>query len=274
MKDITCWWSGGITSAVACSKAIDIFGVDRCRVIMIDTKNEDADTYRFKMDCEKWYGLNIESISAIPEKYTSIEDVWDKYSSLNTAHGAICSTELKRAVRINWQKSNDYTHQVFGFELTKKEAARALSLSLNWPDSKPIFPLLMFGLDKKDCIKIVEDAGIAPPRAYSWGYSNNNCLDTGCVQGGIGYWQKIYKEHRHLYTAMAEREHRYTDIKGKPVTVLKDQSNKAKEGGRFNVFLRKHPDYPHHKTIHDFIEIKVEPVMECNGFCGTYDLLG
>jgi len=38
MKKIICWWSGGITSAVACKIAIDSFGIENCQVIMIDTK--------------------------------------------------------------------------------------------------------------------------------------------------------------------------------------------------------------------------------------------
>jgi PP-loop superfamily ATP-utilizing enzyme len=36
---VIAWWSGGITSAVACKIAIDLFGKENCRVIMIDTKN-------------------------------------------------------------------------------------------------------------------------------------------------------------------------------------------------------------------------------------------
>lgn len=44
MKDIICWWSGGITSAVACKLAIDMYGKDRCRVIMIDTKKMKTKT--------------------------------------------------------------------------------------------------------------------------------------------------------------------------------------------------------------------------------------
>lgn len=88
-KKIICWWSGGVTSAVACKLAIDLFGKDKCQVIMIDTKNEDDDTYRFKNDCEKWYGLPIASITAIGTKYESIQDVWIKKLSLNTATGAI-----------------------------------------------------------------------------------------------------------------------------------------------------------------------------------------
>ena len=121
-KDIICWWSGGVTSAVACKIAIDIYGIERCKLIMIDTENEDDDTYRFKADCEKWYGKKIEIISAIGEKYNSIQDVWKKHLSLNVATGAICSTVLKRKCREDWQKTAVYDFQVFGFCcITKKK---------------------------------------------------------------------------------------------------------------------------------------------------------
>ena len=62
---IICWWSGGVTSAVACRLAIDIYGKDNCRIIFIDTFNEDDDTYRFRDDCQEWYGIEIESITGI-----------------------------------------------------------------------------------------------------------------------------------------------------------------------------------------------------------------
>ena len=53
-KKIICWWSGGITSAVACKIALDLFkDKNECRVIMIDTGNEDEDTYRFKNGLRK-----------------------------------------------------------------------------------------------------------------------------------------------------------------------------------------------------------------------------
>ena len=90
LGDVICWWSGGVTSAVACKIAIDIYGIERCKLIMIDTNNEDDDTYRFKADCEKWYGKEIETITYIGEKYISIQDVWRKHLSLNVATGAIC----------------------------------------------------------------------------------------------------------------------------------------------------------------------------------------
>ena len=65
---------------------------------MIDTGNEDEDTYRFKTDCENGMG-NLLSITEIGKDYESIQDVWTKHKSLNVATGAICSTQLKRRVR-------------------------------------------------------------------------------------------------------------------------------------------------------------------------------
>lgn len=279
-KTIVCWWSGGITSAVACKIAIDIFGIDSCRVIMIDTKNEDEDTYRFKRDCENWYGKSIEVITEIGHEYESIQDVWKKHKSLNVATGAICSTQLKRRVREKWQSENAYDHQVFGFEFDRKEFNRADALSKNHPKAKGIYPLLMMGYDKDKCLDVVKNAGIEIPRMYKLGFRNNNCFKTGCVQGGIGYWQKMKIDFPDKFNDMADMEHQLTDIKGEPVTMLKDQSNEAKKlvdqsGVKWKafIFLKKHPNYPDVKCLDDMKKQEVKPLFECNGFCGTNDLV-
>jgi Phosphoadenosine phosphosulfate reductase family len=273
-KQIICWWSGGITSAVACKKAIEIFGQDECRVVFIDTHNEDNDTYRFKDDCEKWYGVPIETITGIGEKYEHISDVWRESMSLNTATGAICSTNLKRRVREKWQKDNPYKAQVFGYEFDAKEFKRAQGLHLNNKSVKAIFPLLMLGLSKSDCYDVAIDAEIKVPDAYLHGFRNNNCLKTGCVQGGIGYWKKMQAEFPDKFQKMADMEHELTFLKGQPVTMLKDQSNEAKRASLENktlafVFLQKHPKYPQNKCIDDMEGRPIEPLNECNGFCGA-----
>jgi hypothetical protein len=294
-KGIICWWSGGITSAVACKIALDLYGKDKCRVIMIDTQNEDIDTYRFLKDCEKWYGSRIEVISGIKPKigfwgntkpnytyidigynYENIQDVWEKHISLNVATGAICSTQLKRQVRQKWQELNIFDRQVFGFEFDKKEFNRALGLKKNHKEAKAIYPLLMFGYDKDDCIKIVQSAGIKIPRMYELGFRNNNCFQTGCVQGGIGYWQKMQRDFPEKFDAMAEMEHNLTNLRGEPVTMLKDQSNEAKlmvetTGIKWKqfIFLKKHNKYPELKCLSDMKPQEVKPLFECNGFCAT-----
>lgn len=171
-KKIIAWWSGGITSAVTCKLCIDIFGLENVRFIFIDTHNEDEDTYRFKKDCEQWFGAEIETICS--NEYNSVQEVWRKHKSLNVATGAICSTMLKRKVREVWQKTNEYDYQAFGFELS--ESKRAISLTANHPKAKAIYPLLLYGLSKKDCIQIVQEAGLKVPRTYEYGYLNNNCF--------------------------------------------------------------------------------------------------
>lgn len=260
------WWSGGVTSAVACKITIDLYGAENCRSIFIDTANESKDTYRFKKDCEKWYGLPIESISGLGDKYKTIQDVWRKYKSLNVAHGAICSSTLKRDVRLKWQKENNYRYQVFGFDID--EPKRAKSMSLNYPDARAIYPLLFHGMSKKDCIKMLEDAEIEIPIMYKYGFNNNNCFKTGCVQGGIGYWQKMKRDFPKKFEAMAEIEHELTDAKGSVVTMLKDQS---KGGGM--VFLKPHKDYPKVKDISMMKGREPKPLMDCNGFgCAVNDL--
>lgn len=265
-KPVIAWFSGGITSAVTCKLCLDYWPKDSVRVVFMDTGNEDEDTYRFKADCERLWGITIETIRN--EEYNNIDEVWDKYESLNVATGAICSTDLKRKVRETFQKKNTFSYGAFGYECEPKEIKRAKAMKINHPDAKPIFPLIWEMLTKPDCIKIIQDLGIEPPRSYKWGFQNNNCLKTGCVQGGIGYWQKMQKDFPDKFEKMAAREHRLTDKKGQPVTMLKDQ---GKDGGL--VFLKPHPMYPFMKDISMMKGRPVEPLMECNGFCGINDLL-
>ncbi len=264
---VIAWWSGGGDSAITSWLCIKWFGKECVRVIFIDTGNEHPDTYRFKNDCEKWYGVQIETIRS--SQWENIEEVWEHYLSLNAATGAICSAELKRAVRQKFQMTNNYSYQAFGFDAD--EISRAKNMSRNYPDSKPIFPLIMELMTKGESLKILQKNGIEVPVSYRMGYSNNNCLNTGCVQGGIGYWQKYQLDFPEKFEEMAEREHDYTNKKGSPVTICKDQSKdaKARNGGKAElVFLKPHPGYPLMKDISMIKGRQPESLMECNGFCG------
>lgn len=257
---VIAWWSGGVTSAVACKLCIDLYGLANVRVVFIDTRNEDEDTYRFFIECQRWYGRDIEVISNV--RYNRIEDVWRRYNSLNVANGAICSSELKRDVRRKFTTANKFSHQAFGFDID--ESRRAKSMKMNNAETKPIFPLLLYGYSKKECIKIIEDAGIEVPRAYHLGLNNNNCLQTGCIQGGVGYWQKIKELFPEKFEAMANMEHELTEKKGAPVTMLRSKGSP--------LFLKPHPSYPLHADISIVKGRTPEPLMECNGFCGVNDL--
>lgn len=257
------WWSGGVRSAVTCKLCIDWFGVENVRVVFIDTKNEDDDTYRFKADCEKWYGCEIETICS--DKYDDIEDIWFEHLTLGLAKGAKCSSELKIIVRQQFTKKNDFSIQAFGYD--NGETGRANDMKNNNSHLHPVFPLLMVWMNKFECAKYVQAANslflsIELPNAYKLGLENNNCFKTGCVQGGIGYWQWMQKNQPDKFDRMAAREHKITDIKGEPVTICKDQS---KGGGL--VFLKPHPNYPQMKDLSMMKGRPPEMLIECNGFC-------
>jgi 3'-phosphoadenosine 5'-phosphosulfate sulfotransferase (PAPS reductase)/FAD synthetase len=264
---VIAWWSGGIASAVACHFALQTF--KNVAVVFIDTKNEDKDTYRFLNDCQKWYGVTIEIISAVTGVnatsrpfWKDIQDVWTEYGSLNTAHGAICSTELKRNMREIYQDEKQDFAQIFGFDIS--EVKRHFNMRKNYPEINAISPLIDNRISKQDAIKIINNVSIEIPRVYKYGFRNNNCFQTGCVKGGIGYWQKMQKEFPEKFEKMAQMEHFITNMKQKPTTICKDQS---KRGGL--VFLKPHPSYPEMKDLSMMKGREVESLIECNGFCAT-----
>lgn len=269
-KQIISWFSGGVTSAVTGKLCIDLFGLENVRFIFMDTANEHESTYKFIEDCQEWFDKEIEIITKIGKEYENIQQVWRKHKSLNVAHGAICSSELKRRLRVEWEKKNEWKHQAFGFDIN--EAKRAKGISKNNPQCKAIFPLMMYGMTKKDCVSRMQEDGISLPEPYALGFQNNNCFKTGCIQGGIGYWKKIQREYPEKFKAMAAMEHELTNAKHKPVTVCKDQCSAAKESDNQLIFLKPHPDYPSTKTIDDMNGREPEPLIECNGFFGANDL--
>jgi hypothetical protein len=263
---VIAWWSGGVTSAVTCHLCLKRFGADNVRVIFIDTHNEDDDTCRFKRECEAWYEKDIETVCS--DRYRSVRDVWYDHLSLNVAHGAVCSYYMKRVVREQWERSNRFHSQAFGFDI--REINRAKGMKNNNPKSKPFFPLISELLRKEDCMEVIrkENTIFHPlrlPNAYYEGYHNNNCFKTGCVQGGIGYWQKIRKDCPDKFDAMATVEHELTGLKRRPVTLLRDRKGNL-------VFLKPHPDYPDIRDISMMKGRPVLPLIECNGFCGMDDI--
>jgi len=277
---VVAWWSGGVTSAVACKIALDT--LEGVKVVMLDTMNEDEDTYRFKSDCEKWYEVNIE-VFKHPD-FSSIQDVWYKYKSLSSATGAICSTYLKNHAREIYCKNKEVSCHVFGFEFHKKEIKRAENWEMN-KGLKAYFPLIEREITKLDAMQLLKDEMIDLPRVYGYGFNNNNCFKTGCTQGGIGYWQKIKTDFPEKFDKMAEMEHELSRLKGEPVVICHDQREDrvitkwdySKRTGeptkKSKLFLKYNCDFPDVPTI-DIIKGKHVAIIdefECNGFCGLGD---
>ena len=196
------WWSGGITSAVACRLAFEMY--TNVRLVYIETGSHHPDTNRFKSDCEKWYGQSIEVWQS--SKYSSHFDVIRKDRFINGPFGARCTRVLKKDIRESVEKEVGFKNQVYGFELERLQINRAIRWQEQYPHTYPLFPLIEKRLSKNECAGIVQTAGITIPEMYKLGYNNNNCV--GCVKGGKGYWNKIRKDFPDIFKEMAglERE--------------------------------------------------------------------
>lgn len=216
---IIAWFSCGVTSAVACKIVLSLY--DDVQVYYIDTGSGHPDNTRFLADCEKWYEKPIYTIRS--DKYTCVADVLRK-GFINGAHGAACTLELKKKVRYKLEKVvGSWDGQVWGFDFDPKEINRAIRLKQQYPDTKPLFPLIERQITKPDTMGMLWKAGIKQPVMYSMGYNNNNCI--GCVKGGMGYWNKIRKDFPEVFAQMAqiERDVGATCLKDKDGRIFLDE---------------------------------------------------
>jgi len=227
------WWSAGITSAVACKYAFEMYPDVKLYYIHIDTAHPDNE--RFKSDCEKWYGCEIKTIQS--REYKDQFDAIEKTGLVNhPQRGAACTQLLKKEVRYELEELysynlfNDYTilNQVWGFEFDKTQVNRAIRFGQQYPYTNPKFPLIEKGVDKNMCAGILINAGIELPEMYKLGYSNNNCV--GCVKGGKAYWNKIRIDFPPVFYRMAklERKAGYSCINGTFLDELDPKAGRMK----------------------------------------------
>jgi len=213
------WFSCGAASAVAAKMAVEEY--PECEVLYCDTlKYEHPDNTRFLSDVEKWIGKKITILKS--DKYQDIYDVFDKTGWLVGVGGARCTTELKKNVRLAYQKPGDI--HIFG--LTSDEEKRIDTFEKTNPVIYLDWILYYNEITKKDCYRILQEANIELPKMYKLGYNNNNCI--GCVKGGQGYWNKIRIDFPEYFEKMARQERKMN------VAICKSY---AGDGKRKRVFL-------------------------------------
>lgn len=214
---VLCHFSCGAPSAVATKLAIQKYGKERITIININIQEEHPDNQRFLKDCEEWFGMPVTTVQN--EKYNgSIYEVF-KQGYLKGIYGAPCTTQLKRKVRESFQCDDDI--HVFGFTLDEEQRAqdfndRNEALATEWI-------LIEQGINRNDCLGILQGVGIEIPMMYKLGYNNNNCV--GCVKGGMGYWNKIRKDFPDVFVrmSMVERDIGHAILKDKCGAVWLDE---------------------------------------------------
>ena len=184
MSRVVCWFSCGAASAVATKLAISQYVGREIVIARCIVREEHQDNDRFAADCEKWFGTPITNL--IAEKYDgSIYEVFRQRKYISGIAGAPCTLELKKNVRIAFQKPDD--KHIFGYCAEEQDRWDSF-IDANNIDA--VSPLIERGLEHSDCLSMIEQAGIKLPDMYRLGYQHNNCI--GCCKAtGAGYWNKI-----------------------------------------------------------------------------------
>lgn len=200
------WFSDGAASAVATKLDIQEHGVDAGPVVICDTGAEDEDNYRFRVDCEKWFGCEITVIKS--EKYESTFQVWQERRFISGPKGAPCSGEMKFVPRLNFERPTDI--HIFGYTADASDIKRAGRLKGEFsPLGGFVTPLIDRGITKANCLALLSGAGIEMPRTYAMGFPNANCLKFGCAKAqSPRYWALFRKcfPDRFAQTAALARE--------------------------------------------------------------------
>jgi 3'-phosphoadenosine 5'-phosphosulfate sulfotransferase (PAPS reductase)/FAD synthetase len=195
---ILSWFSCGAASAVAAKLAVEKYG-DKCEIIYCNTlASEHPDNARFMSDIERWMGKRVMVISS--EKYTSVDDVFEKTRYMSGIAGARCTTELKKIPRRLYQRDDDI--HIFGF--TVEEQNRIDNFEGNNPELNCEWILRDKFIRKVNCFDILRRAGIALPKMYELGFRNNNCI--GCVKAtSPAYWNLTRRHFPNVFEQRAIR---------------------------------------------------------------------
>lgn len=174
-------------------------------IVLCDTGSEDEDNARFRADCMAWLGREVTVL-----KNPNFEDnyaVWAKRRYMSGVAGAPCTMEQKVTPRLEFQRPGDV--HVFGYTDDSHDRFRFENFGKNYPELIVVAPLIERGITKANCLALLQDVGISPPRTYAMGFPNANCLKTGCVKStSPDYWALFRQEFpdRFAKTAAMSRD--------------------------------------------------------------------
>jgi hypothetical protein len=246
-EEIVVWFSCGAASAVAAKKTLEKYGGrNRVRIVNNPVLEEHADNLRFLKDVETWLGVEIET--ALNKKFPehSAREVWAARRFMSGVHGAPCTLELKKEARYQWEQTNTADWHVLGF--TNEERGRHERFVLS--ERTNVIPVLIDEkLSKQDCLNLLLSEGISPPRMYSLGFPNANCI--GCVKAtSPSYWNLVRREFPSVFRDRSEQSR---DIGAKL----------ARYKGR-RIFLDELPAYAKGRALKNMS-------IECGIFCEEKD---
>jgi hypothetical protein len=183
------WWSTGAASFVAAQLALREF--PDALLVRCETNNEDPDNYRFEADAVRRLNRPITLLRS--EEYANVWDVWQKRRYMAGINGAPCTSEMKVAPRLEFQRPDDI--HVFGYTADRDDVERYNRLRETYFELTVRAPLIEAGITKAASLAMVQSAGLTLPRSYAMGFPNANCLGTGCVKATSPSYWALYRHH-------------------------------------------------------------------------------
>jgi 3'-phosphoadenosine 5'-phosphosulfate sulfotransferase (PAPS reductase)/FAD synthetase len=209
-------FSGGVTSAWAAMGALRNFPREHVIWLFHDTKEEDADTYRFIREFSEKTGHPITEQS----DGRSVTQVFEDEGAIANNRMAFCSRILKAEQRDKYfaklrAEGVESITNVLGFTaLEWQRVQRATARS--WRDGYfVVFPLIDNHITKQQAADYCLSLGVQPPAMYRWS-EHANCV--GCVRGGKAYWLKVKENRPDVFAQRVALEEQYGH------TILKDTS--------------------------------------------------
>jgi hypothetical protein len=213
MRRIVVGFSGGVTSAWCAAWAVDNFDRDEVVLLFHDTKEEDADTYRFNREMAAQLDMPITERS----DGRSVTEVFYDENAIANNRMAFCSRILKVEQFDKYIKelrsmgATDIVN-VLGFTaMETQRVQRAVARAVAGGFSVR-FPLIENGISKQACADWCNSVGVRPSAMYRWS-EHANCV--GCVRGGKAYWLAVEKNRPDVFDQRAalEREFGHTILK-------------------------------------------------------------
>lgn len=221
MKNHIVSFSSGLSSAVTAIRVMERYGKENTQLVFMDTKFEDDDNYRFMIDFERMFDVEILRLA---DGRTPYQVASDEHVIFNN-RVASCTRRLKIELFQRWLKSLSYSVTVhIGYDYTEMHRIDATTAAYEKLGVTVDYPLLWKPYEIRTYIDVMRSYGIEAPRMYSMGYTHANCGGR-CVKQGHGDWLRtlINFPERFAEIEQWEREMRDHPVR-KNYAILKTQT--------------------------------------------------
>lgn len=214
--------SGGEASWAACKRDAQRRGVDGLTLLFADTREEDADTYRFLRDSAANVGAPLVVIA-------DGRNIWELFADegmIGNTRVDHCSRVLKREMCDRWLSENcdpADTVVLIGYDIQERERferTRRNYAAKGWCCEAPLCEKPY--ISRRELKDWARAEGLAEQRLYQLGMPHANCGGL-CVKAGQSHFAHALRVIPATYARWEAEEEEFRRATGKDVSILRDR---------------------------------------------------